>query len=193
MNENRNNAATAADDAEKEIVMDLDSIAAELRREKELYLRLAADFENFRRRTAQETDRRARANKDDFIRDLLPIIDNLERAMAASDSSSPAQLREGVKMILQQLHQLLRNHGIERQQTNGHPFNPNQHEAIGLRQDPFQPDGVILETAQPGYRRGDEVLRPAKVIVNEVKEKPGNKGDSRGQPAKKQPANAPRR
>jgi molecular chaperone GrpE len=193
MNKNRNNTATAEEDAEKEIVKDLDSIAAELSREKELYLRLAADFENFRRRTSQESERRAGAKKDDFIRDLLPIVDNLERALAASESSSPGQLREGVKMILQQLHQLLRGHGIEPQQTNGRPFDPNQHEAIGLREDPFQPDGVILETAQPGYRRGDEVLRPAKVIVNEVKEKPGDKGGSPGHPGKKQPANPPRR
>jgi len=154
---------------------------------------LAADFENFRRRTAQETERRARANKDDFIRDLLPIIDNLERAIAASESSSPGQLREGVKIILQQLHQLLRNHGIERQQTNGQPFNPNQHEAIGLREDPFQPDGVILETVQPGYHRGNDMLRPAKVIVNQARETPGKKGDPHGQSAKKQSANAPRR
>ena len=151
-------------------MQDLTPHAQELHRQKDLYLRLAADFENFRKRMAQETKRGAAAQKESFIQELLPIIDNLERAVASDQATAPEQLREGVKMTLQQLHQLLRRHGIEPQETNGEAFDPHQHEAIAIREDPFQPDAVILETAQRGYRRGKEAFRPAKVIVNAVKE-----------------------
>src|SRR5207253_7865114 len=85
----------------------------ELALQNNRYLRLAADFDNFRRRTAQEADRRSAAQKEAFIRELLPVIDNLERALASDESASLEQLRQGVQMTLQQLHQLLRHHGIE--------------------------------------------------------------------------------
>jgi molecular chaperone GrpE len=141
----------------------------ELAAQKDLNLRLAADFDNFRKRTARETDRRAGAQKEAFIRDLLPIIDNLERALA-SDASAE-QLRGGVRMTLQQLHQLLRRHGIEIEEAIGRPFDPHRHEAVAIRHDPSRPDHTVIEILQPGYRRGDEVFRPAKVIVNDLNHK----------------------
>jgi len=91
---------------------------------KDRYLRLAADFDNFRKRTTQETERRAAAQKEAFIRELLPVIDNLERALGSDVSTSPEQLREGVQMTLQQLNQLLRRHGIEPEESLGQPFDP---------------------------------------------------------------------
>jgi molecular chaperone GrpE len=146
-----------------------ESCEAELTAQKDLNLRLAADFDNFRKRTARETDRRAAAQKEAFIHELLPIIDNLERALA-SDASTE-QLHGGVKMTLQQLHQLLSRHGIEPEEAIGRPFDPHRHEAVALRHDPSQPDHAIVEILQPGYRRGDEVFRPAKVIVNDLNHK----------------------
>ena len=146
---------------------DIASLEAELTRQKDLHLRLAADFDNFRKRTAQESERRAAAQKEAFIRDLLPVIDNLERAVA-NNTSTREQLRQGVQITLQQLHQLLRRHGIEAEDSLGQPFDPNRHEAIGSRKEVSQPDHVILETAQRGYRRGNEVFRPAKVIINDL-------------------------
>jgi molecular chaperone GrpE len=142
---------------------------ADLAEQKDLNLRLAADFDNFRKRTARETDRRAAAQKEAFIRELLPIIDNLERALA-SDASTE-QLRDGVRMTLQQLHQLLKRHGIETEEAIGRPFDPHRHEAVAMRHDPSQPDHAVIEILQPGYRRGDEVFRPAKVIVNDLNHK----------------------
>src|SRR3981189_3394909 len=91
---------------------EIESLKADLASQKNRSLRLAADFDNFRKRTAQETDRRAAEQKEAFIRELLPFIDNLERALASDRSTSPQQLREGVQMTLQQLNQLLRHHGI---------------------------------------------------------------------------------
>ena len=166
MNPNSNTAAPEAD-AAKALATDIESLEAELTRQKALYLRLAADFDNFRKRTTQETERRAAAQKEAFIRDLLPVIDNLERAVT-NHMSTREQLRQGVQMTLQQLHQILRHHGIEAEDSVGQPFDPQRHEAIGSRKDVSQPDHIILETAQRGYRRGNEVFRPAKVIINDL-------------------------
>jgi molecular chaperone GrpE len=147
---------------------DIAALRAELVAHKEHYLRLAADFDNFRKRTTQETERRAAAQKEAFIRELLPVIDNLERALGSDVSTSPEQLREGVQMTLQQLNQLLRRHGIEPEESLGQPFDPRYHEAVAVRLDPSQPDHIVLETFQRGYRRGNEVFRPAKVVVNDL-------------------------
>src|SRR5258705_4143695 len=123
------------DDGAQALEADLKSIETELVAQKDLYLRLAADFDNFRKRTAQETERRAAAQKEAFIRELLPVIDNLERALSSESSTSPEQLREGVQMTLQQLHQLLRRHGIEPEESTGQRFDPHRHEAVATRQD----------------------------------------------------------
>ena len=148
---------------------DIGALQAELAGERDRYLRLAADFDNFRRRTARETERSAAAQKEAFIRELLPVIDNLERALGSDVSTSPEQLRQGVQMTLQQLTQLLRHHGVEPEESLGRPFDPLYHEAVSVRHDPSQPDHVILETFQRGYRRGNEVFRPAKVVVNDLR------------------------
>jgi len=145
-------------------------LQAELAAERERYLRLAADFDNFRKRTARETERSAAAQKEAFIRDLLPVIDNLERALGSDMSTSPAQLRQGVHLTLQQLTQLLRLHGVEPEESLGRSFDPQYHEAVSVRHDPSQPDQLILETFQRGYRRGNAVFRPAKVVVNDLRQ-----------------------
>lgn len=166
MNEN-SKPASPEDDAAQALVTDITSLEAELTRQKELYLRLAADFDNFRKRTAQETERRAAAQKEAFIRELLPVIDNLERAVT-NYTSTREQLRQGVQITLQQLNQLLHRHGIEAEDSQGQPFDPQRHEAVGSHKDVSQPDHVILRTVQRGYRRGAEVFRPAKVIINDL-------------------------
>jgi molecular chaperone GrpE len=140
----------------------------ELAAEKDRYLRLAADFDSFRKRIARETERSAAAQKEALIRELLPVIDNLERALGSDVSTSPEQLRRGVQITLQQLTQLLRGHGIEPEESLGRLFDPLYHEAVSVRHDPTQPDQVILQTFQRGYRRGNEIFRPAKVVVNDL-------------------------
>jgi molecular chaperone GrpE len=128
---------------------------------------LAADFDNFRKRITQESERRAAVQKKAFIVELLPIIDNLERAVGSGRSTSGEQVLQGVEMTLQQLNRLLRAHGVEPEESVGQPFDPHYHEAVASRYDPFQPDHVVLETFQRGYRYGKESLRPAKVVVND--------------------------
>ncbi len=147
---------------------ELTAIRAELAAERDRYLRLAADFDNFRKRINQESERRAAAQKKAFIRELLPVIDNLERAVSSDASASPEQLLQGVKMTLQQLNQLLRRHGIEPEESVDRPFDPHCHEAIMSRYDPSRPDHVVLEIFERGYRHGNECFRPAKVVVNDL-------------------------
>jgi molecular chaperone GrpE len=136
--------------------------------EKDRYLRLAADFDNYRKRIAKESERRAAAQKVAFIRELLPIIDNLERAVRSEASAPPDQLLHGVKMTLKQLNRLLHKHGIEPEESDGKPFNPHYHNAIMTRSEPSQPDHVVLETLERGYKKGNESFRPAKVVVNDL-------------------------
>ncbi|SDU18639.1 molecular chaperone GrpE [Verrucomicrobium sp. GAS474] len=144
-----------------------DSLKEELAEQKDRYLRLAADFDNFRKRTAQEAERRSLAKEDALINEILPVIDNLERALAVGPDTSFVQLLEGVSMILQQFRQLLYRHDIEVDVSLGKPFDPLRHEAIGSRNVASQPDHAILEIVQQGYHRGDGILRAAKVIVND--------------------------
>ena len=140
----------------------------ELAAQKDNYLRLAADFDNFQKRTRRDSGQQAAAEKEAFIRDLLPILDNLERALASEESISSEPLHQGVMMTLQQMGQLLHRHGIEAVEDLGCPFDPHRHEAVSVWYDPGQPDRIILEVTQRGYRRGDTVFRPAKVVVNDL-------------------------
>lgn len=140
----------------------------ELAEQRDQNLRLAADFENFKRRSRQESDVRAAAQKESFIHELLPAMDNLERALASGASPGSPQFHQGVLMTFQQLRLLLRKHGIETEESVGQPFDPRWHEAVAQRYDAAQADHAILEVFQRGYQRGGKAFRPAKVVVNDL-------------------------
>jgi molecular chaperone GrpE len=146
-----------------------DALRQELAEQKDLNLRLAADFENFKRRSRQEGETRAAGQKESFVRELLPCIDNLERAIASGSSPGSVQFHQGVEMTLKQLRLLLSQHGIKTEEIVGQQFDPHQHEAVSQRHDPAQANHAILEVFQRGYRQGEKVFRPAKVVVNETK------------------------
>ena len=158
---------TPDEEAGKALLEELDTLRTELASQKDSFLRLAADFDNFRKRTVRETEHRGAAQKEAFIRELLPVVDNLERALA-SPTDSAEHLREGVQLTLQQIQQLLRRHGIEPEESLGEQFDPHRHEAIAAGHDPSKPDHAILEVFRRGYRRGHDMFRPAKVIVNNL-------------------------
>ena len=145
----------------------------ELVAQKDDYLRLAADFDNFKKRTRRDAEQQAAAQKDAFIVDLLPVLDNLERALTSGQSSSSEKLQQGVTMTLEQLGQLLNRHGIEVVADVGRQFDPHRHEAVSVRHDPCQPDQIVLEVIQRGYCRGGKMFRPAKVIVNDLSQTRG--------------------
>ena len=162
-------AETAASESE--------ALLKDLAEQKDLHLRLAADFDNFKKRSRQESEARAVAQKESFIVELLPVIDNLERALAAGASRDSAQFHQGVEMTLKQLQQLLRQQGVVSEEIIGKPFDPHRHEALSQGHDPAKPDHAILEVVQRGYLRGAKVVRPAKVIVNDLTaDKPARHG-----------------
>jgi len=140
--------------------------------QKDDYLRLAADFDNFKKRTRRDAGQRAAAEKESFMLDLLPVLDNLERALACGESISFENLHQGVEMTRKQLEQFLFRHNIEAVEALNQPFDPHRHEAVSVGHDPSQPDHVVLEVIQRGYSSGGKVFRPAKVIVNDLDHSP---------------------
>ena len=160
------------DAASETAASESEALLKDLAEQKDLHLRLAADFDNFKKRSRQESEARAVAQKESFIVELLPVIDNLERALAAGASRDSAQFHQGVEMTLKQLQQLLRQHGVESEEIAGQAFDPHLHEALSQGHDPAQPDRAILEVAQRGYRRGAKMVRPAKVVVNDLTASP---------------------
>jgi molecular chaperone GrpE len=167
---NKTPSSASNDDAsEAEVTLEpgLEPWQMELAAEKERYLRLAADFDNFRKRTARDSEQHANARKEMLMRELLPIVDNFERALASNTPASDPQVRRGLEMILQQLSDLLKRQGVEPENALGQSFDPKKHEALNARFDPAQPDHTVVEVVQRGYRRGDSVFRPAQVIIND--------------------------
>lgn len=168
-------SATHADVAAQEEAAKLPEVAElqdQLAALRDKYLRLAADFDNFRKRVQRESEQRAAAQKEALVRDLLPVLDNLERSVAGATGHSPEQLRNGVQMIWQQSLQLFRQHGFEPQDDLGRPFNPDCHEAVAVRADTAYPDHAVLEVWQRGWRRASRLFRPAKVVVNDLQTQP---------------------
>jgi molecular chaperone GrpE len=129
----------------------------------EAYLRLAADFDNYRKRVAREySEVTARANER-LVKELLPVLDDLGRALVAAEEHEEAKLAEGVQLVHRHLSTLLEREGLAEIETNGR-FDPHVHEAL-LSQPSDQEEGTVLEVVQKGYRLGDRVLRPARVVV----------------------------
>jgi molecular chaperone GrpE len=145
-----------------------DEIVA-LRRERDdlldRLLRSAAEFDNYRKRTDRERRELSEAAAADLIRDLIPAIDDLERALAASIDGSDPALRAGVELIHRQLMEALRRRGVEPFESVGQPFDPAWHEAIASEPADGRPDGEITGEIRRGYRIGSRLLRPAMVKV----------------------------
>lgn len=144
-------------------------LLAELAEWKERCLRLAADFDNFKKRTSRESERRAAELRNALVRELLPVVDNLERALTNNPAHLAKRLGEGVQLTLRQLIQVLDQHGFTGRDDLGQPFDPQYHEAVCVRFEPMQPDHVILEVWQRGWLEGKTLFRPAKVVVNDLK------------------------
>ncbi|HZG76907.1 MAG TPA: nucleotide exchange factor GrpE [Paenibacillus sp.] len=165
--------AEAAEAVEAEVV---DAGASELEAAKRLaednyqrYLRTQADFDNFRRRARTEKEEFAKYASQKLIEGLLPIVDNFDRAVAASREQRDFEsLAKGVEMIQRQLAQLLEGEGLRAIEAVGHPFNPELHQAI--MQVPAEEggeSGVVVEELQKGYLLKEKVIRPAMVKVTE--------------------------
>src|SRR4051812_22413343 len=149
---------------------DLKDLVAGLERERDEYLSLArrtkADFENYRKRVSREASEAEARGRAALARDLLSVVDNLERALAAADGA-PNHLAEGVRLVHEELSGVLANAGIESFEPTGEQFDPDQHEAMMTRPGPA---GEVLEVFQKGYRLNGSILRPARVVVGAAAE-----------------------
>ena len=129
-------------------------------------LRLAADFENYKKRAARERAEYVALANERLIGELIPILDDLERALGAAEQHQEAQLDEGVRLVHRSLAGLLERHGLRPIETEGR-FDPHVHEALLSQPDDELESGTVLQVLQKGYRLGDKVIRPARVIVAE--------------------------
>ena len=153
----------------------LEEMQAEISRVRDQLLRTAADFDNFRKRTRRELDDAHKRGKEELLRELLPVFDNLERAVVHAEQASDAKaVADGVGMVLKQFQDTLGKVGIKRIAAVGSAFDPSLHEAIQQIETSDHPAGTIVAEVQPGYAMGDRLVRPSMVVVA----KPRPKGDA---------------
>jgi molecular chaperone GrpE len=160
--------ATGEEAAAQESADPVADVAAERDRLKDQLLRVAADFDNFRKRTRKDLEQAERRGKEDVLRELLPVFDNLERAVqAAKGSGGPetSAIIQGIEMVLKLFEDAAQRIGIERIPAVGERFDPSIHDAFQQRETDEHPPGTILAEYQAGYRLGERLLRPAAVVV----------------------------
>ncbi len=146
---------------------EIENLKNELAAKNDRLLRLQADFDNFRRRTTKERMELAATIEQNFLKDLLPLLDNLSRASTAAEgeNSDVETMRKGIEMIKQETVTALEKHGLEAIDTKDKMFDPNFHQAVGSIQDAEKEDGAIAAEFQRGYTAHGKVIRPSMVQV----------------------------
>ena len=141
---------------------------------KDRWMRLAAEFENYKKRRAREFEALVQSASEDVIRDLLPILDGVGRALAHSENGDTESegFQEGIKMIMEQFPRVLYNRNLKEIETVGKPFDPTVHEALMQMPSDIHDAGIVADEVEKGYSLGDKVLRPAKVVVSQGKPEP---------------------
>ena len=125
--------------------------------------RVAAEFENYRKRALRDQESLVARAHERLVKELLPVLDDLERALEAAEAHEEAKLEEGVALVTRSFADVLRREGLEEVPTDG-KFDPHVHEAL-LSQPSEAEEGSVIQVLQKGYRLGDRVLRPARVVV----------------------------
>ena len=154
---------------------DLDALVADVSRERDEYLDLAkrtkADFENFRKRMAGEVQAASLRGKAEVVREVVPVLDDLERAIEAAgldpEGDSEDGLAHGVLLVFRSLRETLNRVGIEAIDPKGEKFDPTAHEALSTLKVEGTESGLVVEVMQKGYRLGEQLVRPARVVVSE--------------------------
>ncbi|MFO7675425.1 MAG: nucleotide exchange factor GrpE [bacterium] len=163
----------------KELLAKLDEVESSCSGYRDAALRASADFENFRRRASQEGAEARRRGIEAVVGDVIPVLDNFERALAASMSEATVEsVHRGLVMIQRQLRSALEAHGLADFSCVGEPFDPRRAEAVGfVESDEHAPETVVGEECR-GYRCGDRVIRPARVVV--ARPKTGSESNASG-------------
>ena len=146
---------------------DLEERLAQLEAERDEHLndlkRVAADFENYRKRVARDQESLVARAHERLVKELIPVLDDLERALEAAAEHEEAKLEDGVRLVQRSFADALAREGLAEIETNGR-FDPHVHEAL-LSQPSEAEEGTVLQVLQKGYRLGDRVLRPARVVI----------------------------
>jgi molecular chaperone GrpE len=160
---------TTGPEAAEKAIAELEERLALLERERDELVddlkRVAADFDNYRKRVARDQAALVERAHERVVKELLPVLDDLERALVAAEEHEEAKLEEGVRLVHRELRDALAKEGLVEIETEGE-FDPHVHEAL-LTQPSEESDGAILQVIQKGYRLGDRVLRPARVVVSQ--------------------------
>jgi molecular chaperone GrpE len=155
---------------------------AEAVRLKDAWMRTAADYDNFRKRTRREVEEARRNGREDLLRVLLPVFDNLGRAIQSAGRSTDVKaMVDGLAMVQRQFVEALGREGISKVPTVGAAFDPGMHEAIQQVETDEHPAGTVIAEVQPGYMQGDRLMRAAMVVV--ARPKPGADGEGPADPA----------
>jgi molecular chaperone GrpE len=134
---------------------------------KDRWVRLAAEFDNYKKRTLRERDALIQSANEGLIRDLLPVVDSVDRATAHAEGDTDSEaFKEGVRMIMEEMPRILENRGLKEIEAAGQTFDPNLHEAL-MQVPSEQEAGTIADVIERGYCLGDRVIRPAKVVVSQ--------------------------
>ncbi len=160
--EEKENAEETAEETAEEISEE-DKLKAELAESKDKYLRLMAEYDNFRKRSAKERLELSAAVKGDTVADILPVLDNFERAL--NTETEDEAYKQGIEMIFKQFTDALTKLGIEPIDPVGEVFDPNIANAVNQIEDPELGENVVAQVFQKGYRIGDKVIRYAMVVV----------------------------
>ncbi|WP_271401249.1 nucleotide exchange factor GrpE [Salinicoccus roseus] len=162
--------ADGGDEADSELKAkdeEIESLKQQVETEENKYLKLYAEFENFKRRNRQEMETNNKYKHQGMVEDLLPIIDNFERALKIEgDSESFNSLLKGVEMVYNDLVNTLMKHDVREIESVGQPFDPNYHQAV-MTEASDEDDGIVIEEFQKGYILKDRVIRPSMVKVSE--------------------------
>ncbi|MCH4984170.1 nucleotide exchange factor GrpE [Macrococcoides goetzii] len=154
--------------SEEETTDELTETKKSLEAAEEKYLRLYAEFENYKKRTRAELDTERTYRAQSVLRDILPAIDNIERALAQKgESEAFKSLHKGVEMVYESLLSSLKDNGLEVIEALDQPFDPNLHQAVMQEHDENKDSGIVLDELQKGYKLKERVLRPSMVKVNE--------------------------
>ena len=159
-----NDEAAVEAEAEQDPAAEAEALKMQLAEGAERMKRLQADFENFRRRTRQEKEELSNMVVQDFVKELLPMLDNFDRAMAA-EATDAAKFQQGVEMIYNQLTEILKNKGMELIDTKDAKLDPNFHQAVMRVENPDLEDEAIAMELQKGYMVKGKVIRPSMVQV----------------------------
>jgi len=152
-------------------VESVEALRAKIESLEDSLLRAKADYKNFQRRSAMQCAETARYANAELIRSLLGVIDDFERSLASAQSCDNLQaVMDGVRLVHENFMKVLEAQGLEGIEALGRPFDPNIHQALMQQPSADAPPGTVLEEIAKGYRLGDRVLRPAKVIVSQAPE-----------------------